>query len=1084
MTSSWHLWDTLARTPEEITLMYRRRAHASGALLFILLMLRFPAPGFCTPIEDTTVPDLGARTLEQQLEQAHALLESGELAAADSLARLIVDASEDSSGDPLLRARALDALVAVLIQTSNATDPEPLELAQQAVAFKEGLDDPPAGELATSLVQLSILQRQRGKLDEVQPLLERALELRSRETPPDSLAIATVHNELGTLYTDLDRFDLAVEHFRLSLRITESQLGPDDPGLARKYNHYGRMLYQDARYDDALAAQYRALEILEANHGEDFYANAYILNQIANAEEEMGRYVVAGDCYRRALTIALKEYGEEHMLSASLRMNQGRLKLAMGNYSGALETFEASLPNTKASWGETHRYVAVVLGGLSDTYRALGELENAESYGLQSIGAFELALDAEHSHIVERWYYLAIIYHEMGRYDEALDWQRRALEQRIEVSGPQNLYVAQSRHRLGQTLNAIGDSEAALVELDAASEIFREQVGARHPSYATTLADHAVSLYSLGRLDESLALAIESESVLREHATMIFQSLPEREALAFAARELAPSHDLLVTLAFEIDDPSLVWDALMRSRAGVLDAMARRQRDLHLTDNPEHRQLADEYAAAAERYARLLVAGPSDELAKWTEIRDAALLERDEAERALAVATGRSLPDNASGLVELREALPTDTALVGCFRFESLTRDREPSELDRGFAVEYMAFVMPSRESPVRAIRLGAATTLDQRVHDWMDEARRGASAAVSDQEASSRYRTVATELREAVWDPLTEAIGDTRRVLIAPEGELHRLHLAALPIGDDAYLADSGWVFHSLSRELDLVRPAEPEISNGVLLALGNPEFDREPTAILASDSVFRGETANCPEFRSLRFHRLPASAQEVAELSGLWKQIRGTKAHELQGRDATEAALKESVRGCEVLHLATHGFVIAENCAAVPGTRGFGAAVYEEPQFPAEMANPLQLSGLAFAGANRRAEAGPELEDGILTAQEIATLDLGGVRWAVLSACDTGGGEIQSGEGVFGLRRAFEIAGAQSLIMSLWPVRDEIAREWMVELYRARLETEATTIDAVNSASATLLARRRAAGGSTHPALWGAFVACGDWR
>jgi len=144
----------------------------------------------------------------------------------------------------------------------------------------------------------------------------------------------------------------------------------------------------------------------------------------------------------------------------------------------------------------------------------------------------------------------------------------------------------------------------------------------------------------------------------------------------------------------------------------------------------------------------------------------------------------------------------------------------------------------------------------------------------------------------------------------------------------------------------------------------------------------------------------------------------------------------------------------------------------------------SPLMLSGLALAGANQRASATVTEEDGILTAEEIAGLDLTGVEWAVLSACDTGVGEIQAGEGVFGLRRAMQLAGVHTLVMSLWPVDDEATRAWMTALYRARLVDQVDTSAAVRRAGTRVLEARRASGRSTHPFYWAAFVAAGDWR
>ena len=214
------------------------------------------------------------------------------------------------------------------------------------------------------------------------------------------------------------------------------------------------------------------------------------------------------------------------------------------------------------------------------------------------------------------------------------------------------------------------------------------------------------------------------------------------------------------------------------------------------------------------------------------------------------------------------------------------------------------------------------------------------------------------------------------------------------------------------------------------------------------------------------------------------LWKSDEAVAL--LIGAAASEAAFKREAPGKRVIHLATHGFFLDGRCeSTLSATRGVGglATIEEKPRPSPTAESPLLLSGLALAGANHRGEAGPDEEDGILTAEEIAALDLTGLDWAVLSACDTGIGRIQAGEGVLGLRRAFRVAGARTLIMSLWPVDDDAAREWMLALYEARLTKQLSTAESVRSASLRLLEMGRARG-NDHPFFWAGFVAAGDWR
>jgi CHAT domain-containing protein len=280
------------------------------------------------------------------------------------------------------------------------------------------------------------------------------------------------------------------------------------------------------------------------------------------------------------------------------------------------------------------------------------------------------------------------------------------------------------------------------------------------------------------------------------------------------------------------------------------------------------------------------------------------------------------------------------------------------------------------------------------------------------------------------------------------------------------------------------------------------------------------------------IRFPSLPETRREVDRLLAIWDRAQKSSAAgaasearlgsalALRGTEAAEEAVKRLASHYRVLHLATHGFFIGESCvtagaedargvgtltpasaatagsaataasAATPGpapSRGQSAQVLATLTLSPSsryVGSPLRLSGLALAGANRRGQVGPETEDGILTAEEIAALDLGGVEWAVLSACDTGMGEVVSGGDVMGLRRAFRMAGARTVLMSLAPVKDEVALEWMEALYRARFLEGLDTAHSVRSASRSLLESRRHRGASTHPFYWAGFLATGDWR
>jgi CHAT domain-containing protein len=362
------------------------------------------------------------------------------------------------------------------------------------------------------------------------------------------------------------------------------------------------------------------------------------------------------------------------------------------------------------------------------------------------------------------------------------------------------------------------------------------------------------------------------------------------------------------------------------------------------------------------------------------------------------------------------------------------------------------------------------------------------------EQQALVAYRRDAELLRRRIWDPVEPLLGDVERLFIVPDGALHLVNLAALPVGETRYLIDRGPQLHYLSAERDLVA-GSPEPTMEGLLAFSNPDFDTrdlfaalapaEPGAIArvagerdADQKVYRGARSGCDSLKRLEFNDLTATETEVRDVIALWRKGSQASGGESVGaihdevvhlsrEKASETAFKLNAPGRRIVHLATHGFFLGGSCAS-----------------PATIESPLLRMGLAMAGANHYKSAGPDEDDGILTAEETAALDLRGMEWAVLSACETGLGEVRVGEGVLGLRRAFRIAGARTLIMSLWRVEDEPTRDWMRLLYEGRFVDDMETAEAVHRANLELLRQRRQAGLSTHPFYWAGFIASGDWR
>lgn len=416
----------------------------------------------------------------------------------------------------------------------------------------------------------------------------------------------------------------------------------------------------------------------------------------------------------------------------------------------------------------------------------------------------------------------------------------------------------------------------------------------------------------------------------------------------------------------------------------------------------------------------------------------------------------------------------------------------------------YLALVERSERPYPTVVPLGDSASIERLIDAW----RRVIESRVRADEG----RAAGARLKARVWDAFASHLNGVQRVFIVPDGALNLVSFAALPTSTSRYLIEDGPVVHYLSAERDLLADGVTRTRNAGLLAVGGAAF--------SDGSVFNGPgrrssgsapaqatraAGDCLGYRDLQFGPLPATQQEAFDVVSIWRSADATPSRAgptltLTGAGATERAFKAAASGKRVVHLATHGFFLSGDCAPV-GAAGFGPVAPSAPASDARHRGvgglaplsgtraamtlpPLLRAGLALAGSNDRSAAAVSDDDGILTAEEVAGLDLTGVEWAVLSACDTGVGTIAAGEGVFGLRRAFQIAGARTVVTSLWAVEDQASLSLMRALYRARLDDHLDTANAMRKAALSVLLDRRARGVSTNPFYWAGFVAAGDWR
>jgi CHAT domain-containing protein len=286
--------------------------------------------------------------------------------------------------------------------------------------------------------------------------------------------------------------------------------------------------------------------------------------------------------------------------------------------------------------------------------------------------------------------------------------------------------------------------------------------------------------------------------------------------------------------------------------------------------------------------------------------------------------------------------------------------------------------------------------------------------------------------------------------------------------------LIESGFRVHTLSHEGDLLLGA-PANAGGRILLAGAPQFGT------SSGNVDNATTARqlCARVAEQGFAAIPGAERELDGLRGVLRSALGTNAHVdlLDGAQATKEHVLAALDGADVVHLATHGFSFDESCGVAESARGI--VLDRSTAGPAPAAQPL--SGLAFSGADVGSGHAPV---GVLSAGEMSTADLSHAGWVVLSACDSGLGPIGRTEGVFGMRRALRLAGARTVVMSLWEADDAVTADLMQALYRARFGEHRNVPDAMAQSMRAILDARRATHQSTHPYYWAAFVGEGGWR
>ena len=954
-----------------------------------------------------------------------------------------------------------------------------------------------------------------GKYDEALLLAQRVLEIRERYLTVENHDVAEAIIRLADIYTDRGEYVKAEPFYRRALDICENMLGKDHPSTARSLNNLAGLYYLQGRQLEAEPLYRRALDIKEKALGKDHLSIAKSLNNLAMLYGSQGKYAEAEPLYQRALDIFEKALGKDHPDTAECLSNLAGPYFLQGKYADAEPLFKRALDIKEKALGKDHLDTARSLNNLAVLYREQGRYAEAEPLFRRALATQEKTLGKDHPSIARSLNNLASLYSLQGKYVEAEPLYRRALVIRETALGKDHPETAQSINNLAELYHLQGKRAEAEPLCKRALDIFEKALGKDHPDTADSLDNLGLLYQEQGKYAEAeslhqRALDIFEKALGKDHPSTTdslnnlarlytskgdfaqavkFQSRAnaagernialnlaigsEREKLDYLAL-FSRQTDFTLSLhsqAASNDSQALnlAFTTLLRRKGRGLDAMTNTIAALRRHATPENQILFDQLAQARSQLAaftlRKVDSAKPDEyhaqlkpLEERVEELEAALSERS------AEFCSQSQPVT---IAAVQAALPAGSALIefAVYTPQDLrTRNNKPPR--------YLAYLLASEGQP-RWIGLGEAAPIDKAVMAWRKALRDPQRADVK-RLACAVYEKILRPVRAL----LSGMPGQTRQLLVAPDGSLNLIPLAALVDEENRYLIER-YTISYLTSGRDLLRLHTSPPSKSAPLVIANPSFGRIETIAAQGDqdsgkSQMDSQAWGQIDPTVIFFQSLPGTEREALAIKSV---LPGASV--LLRKQATETALKQA-KAPSVLHIATHGFFLSDEAAPAAETHGISddnplRLPIQLSKWTAKIDNPLLRSGLALAGANEHRSGD---DDGVLTSMEAASLDLWGTRLVVLSGCDTGVGEIKNGEGVYGLRRALVLAGSETQVISLWPVSDNEAHSLMAGYYRRLLNGEGRG-ESLRQIQLEMLKDAKL----RHPHYWGSFIQSGEW-
>lgn len=839
----------------------------------------------------------------------------------------------------------------------------------------------------------------------------------------------------------------------------------EDLAEAIRLNRQAVDLLKVGRFDEALPFARRAVALFESKYPDNVeYPNA--LNTLAAVYKEKGRYDEAERLLQQALGLCdeLPQSDETSINRAIVLNSVGSICYEKGDLRCAEKAYLNALPVLEELGAA--EFAAKLLTSLGGIYQELEDYKSAEEMYEEALRVLRLIPDLDSVDLTYTLTRQAILYYQKEDYQKARSIFESVLNTREAAWGETHPLISETCNNLATVYDAEGNYEQAIALYRRAIATTEKVLGAEHPDIIQPLNNLALSYWGTKDFEQALATASRANQVIEKNLKLILSGGSEEQKLLYIST-WAGSTSSTLSLHFQaapndVRAARLAFATVLQRKGRLLevsfDQFEALRRHAGKRDLATLKQLRDTYTGLATVKLRGPGAGAPAEYERHVAALEAETQRLENQVSRLASDFNLSVGEITQERV--REAIPAGWALVEMLKYEPFAPQ---AKFKNRFAPPHYAAYVLTPDGLFKWADLGDAADIDRKVGKFR--------AALRDQRRAD-VKQLARAVDEVVMRPVRQMLGGARRVFISPDGILNLVPFGALVDERQRYLV-SEYTFVYLSSGRDLLRWQRRVPSRQSALLVANPKF--EPAEAEGRDSGPErqgGANAHAGDMREI-FSPLPQTALEVEAIRRL---LPGAKL--LTDEKATEASLKE-VAGPDVLHLATHGYFRAKQPSTASHVRVMRGDTLQ-PRIAPPDEDPLLRSGLALAGANQLRGGGNE--DGVLTAREALGLDLWGTKLVVLSACETGLGDVQNGEGVYGLRRALTLAGAQSQVMSLWKVNAEATRELIVGYYKRLIAGEGRA-EALRQIQLKMLLDKRN-GNQNHPYFWAGFIASGDWR